>query len=299
MNKQIRADLMLVLVTFCWGISYYLVDVSLTEMEPFTLNMHRFLGAFFLALLLSGKKLKKINKVTIKYSLLTGTTLMLVYFGMTFGVKYTTLTNSGFLCSLTVVFTPLLGWLVWKQKLDKKLKWAVIFCFIGIALLTLNDDFSFNLENLRGDLLSILCALAYAVDLHLTEKAVSRREVDPYLLGVFQLGVTGGWNLLMAVMTETPHFPEAGNVWVSVVFLSVFCTGLAFIIQPIAQQYTTASHVGIIFTLEPVFSAFVAYFLAGEVLTAKAYLGAALMLISILVMEIDFKSLVCNKRLDD
>lgn len=290
---------MLILVTFGWGISYYLVDISLTDMDPFTLNAHRFLGAFFLALLLSGRKLKKVNKTTLKYSLITGSMLMLVYFSMTFGVKYTTLTNSGFLCSLTVVFTPLLGWMIWKQKLDKKLKWTIFLCFIGIALLTLNDDFSFNIQNLAGDLLSILCALSYALDLHLTEKAVSKKEVDPYLLGVFQLGVTGILNFIMAVMLETPHFPTEGNVWAAVIFLSVFCTGLAFIVQPIAQQYTTASHVGVIFTLEPVFSGFVAYFLAGEVLTTKAYLGAALMIVSILLMEFDFKSMRRKKSLSD
>ena len=209
---------MLILVTFGWGISYYLVDISLTDMDPFTLNAHRFLGAFFLALLLSGRKLKKVNKTTLKYSLITGSMLMLVYFSMTFGVKYTTLTNSGFLCSLTVVFTPLLGWMIWKQKLDKKLKWTIFLCFIGIALLTLNDDFSFNIQNLAGDLLSILCALSYALDLHLTEKAVSKKEVDPYLLGVFQLGVTGILNFIMAVMLETPHFPTEGNVMGSCYF---------------------------------------------------------------------------------
>ena len=47
---------MLVLVTLCWGVSYYLMDLCLADMDPFTLNAHRFLGAFVIAALLSWKK---------------------------------------------------------------------------------------------------------------------------------------------------------------------------------------------------------------------------------------------------
>ena len=48
-KKQMQADLMLILVTLCWGVSYYLMDLSLADMDPFTLNAHRFLGAFFIS----------------------------------------------------------------------------------------------------------------------------------------------------------------------------------------------------------------------------------------------------------
>ena len=109
MNKQLKADMMLVMVTLCWGISYYLMDLALTDLDPFTLNALRFLGAFAVAGLLSFKKVKTVNRTTLKYSLLVGAALVFVYIGATFGVKYTTLSNSGFLCALTVVFTPLIA----------------------------------------------------------------------------------------------------------------------------------------------------------------------------------------------
>lgn len=296
MNKQLKADLMLVLVTLCWGISYYLMDLALTDMDPFTLNAHRFLGAFAVAGLLSYKKVKDVNRITLKYSLLVGAALVSVYIGATFGVKYTTLSNSGFLCALTVVFTPLIAWVFLRQKLDRKMTLSVVICFIGIALLTLKDDFSINLGNLKGDLLCIICAVAYAIDLLLTEKAVSHKEVDAYQLGVFQLGVTGLCNLILAIIVETPHFPTTGNVWGAVIFLSIFCTGVAFVVQPVAQQYTSASHVGVIFALEPVFAGIVAFALAGEVLSPKSYFGAVLMIASIFIMEIDFSRFFSRKK---
>ena len=288
MNKQLRADFLLVLVTLCWGVSYYLMDVSLTDMGAFTLNAYRFLGAFVIGGLLTFRKLKTVNRQTLKYSLLIGSVLVFVYIGATFGVKYTTLSNSGFLCALTVIFVPLIEILVLRKKPQKKIIFAVTMSLIGIMMLTLKDDFSINLANLRGDLLCILGATAYAVDLILTERAVAHEEVDAFQLGVFQLGVTGIYMLVMSFIFEQPHLPTTPMIWGSVIFLSVFCTGVAFIVQAIAQQYTTAAHVGIIFTLEPVFAAVVAYFFAGEVLTFKSYLGAVVMMAALFVTEIDF-----------
>lgn len=289
MSKQLRADMMLVFVTLCWGVSYYLMDVALEDMGPFMLNAYRFLGAFVIAGLISFKRLKNVNKETLKYSVIVGLSLVVVYIGATFGVKYTTLSNSGFLCALTVVFVPILELLIFRKLIEKKVVFCVLLSFIGIMLLTLKDDFSINMENLKGDLLCLMCAVAYALDLIITEKAVSHEEVDAYQLGVFQLGVTGTMMLILSSIFETVKLPSNGTIWFSVIILSVFCTGCAFIIQAIAQQYTKASHVGIIFTLEPVFAGIVAYFLANEVLSPKAYLGAALMLLALFMTEIDFK----------
>ena len=282
---------MLILVTLCWGVSYYLMDISLEDMDPFTLNAHRFLGAFFIVALLSWKKIKNVNKTTLKYSFLVGIALVFVYIGATFGVKNTSLSNSGFLCAMTVVFTPLISRFVLKQKQDKKVVISVLMCFAGIAFLTLKDDFSINMNNLKGDLLCLMCAFAYAIDLLLTEKAVSHDEVDAYQLGVFQLGVTGLFNFILAMFIEQPHLPTTPTVWGAVIFLAVFCTGVAFVVQPVAQQYTTAAHTGVIFALEPVFAAVVAVLFAHEILSLKSSFGAFLMVASVLIMEIDFSFL--------
>ena len=214
-----------------------------------------------------------------------------VYTGATFGVKYTTLSNSGFLCALAVMFVPIFEFLFFRKKPERKIVFAVTVSLIGIMLLTLEDDFSINIANLKGDMLCIMCAVAYAIDLIITDRAVAKPEVNAYQLGVFQLGVTGTLMLIMAVIFEKPHLPETAEVWQSIIFLSIFCTGIAFIVQAVAQQYTTASHVGIIFTLEPVFAGIVAFFLAGEVLTVKAYIGAALMIGALFITEIDFSGI--------
>lgn len=287
MKPQVKADFMLVLVTLFWGVSYLMMDVSLEELGPFNLNAMRFLIAFFVAGALSFKKLIHVNKTTLLYSAAVGLALLFVYIGATFGVLYTSLSNAGFLCALTVVLTPVFGFLFLKQKPGKKLGIVVFMALCGIALLTLGGPLRPN----WGDLLCIMCAVAYAIDLLVTEAAVQKEEVDAFQLGVFQLGFTGFFMLALCLIFETPALPHTPKVWWAVLVLSIFSTGLAFIVQAVAQQYTSASHVGVIFALEPVFSGIAAYFVAGEVLTPKAYLGAVLLVSSLFVMEIDFKKI--------
>jgi len=296
MSKQLKADLMLLLVTLGWGVSYYLVDLSLEDMGSFTLNANRFLIAFAVAGILAFPKLKNVSKMTLKYSILLSVVLVFVYIGATFGIQYTTLSNTGFLCGLSVIFTPILSSVLYRKIPDKKVILVVSMSFIGIGLLTLTDNFSINYGNLKGDLLSIMCGFMYSIHLLVTEKAVTHEDVDPLQLGVFQLGITGLFNLILSFIFEVPHFPSEPRIWAPVLFLAIFCTGAAFIIQAIAQQYTNASHVGVIFSLETVFAGFVAFIFAKEVLTAKSYIGAVIMISSIFIMEINFNE-IKNKRI--
>lgn len=292
MRTQVKADMMLVLVTLCWGVSYYLMDICLAEMDTFNLNAFRFLGAFLVAMVVAFPKLRSVNKATLKYSFFVGVSLVFVYMGATFGVMYTSLSNSGFLCALTVVFTPILAFFFKRQKPDNKIIVVVIACVIGIALMSLNE----NLKPALGDVFCLMCAFAYAIDLLITETAVSKDEVNAFQLGVFQLGFTGVFMLILSFIFEKPCLPSSVAGWGSAVFLAVFCTGIAFIVQAVAQQYTTASHVGVIFTLEPVFAGIVAFFLAGEILLPRAYFGAFLLLASLLVMEIDIKKFIGKSK---
>ncbi len=297
MNRQLRADTVLASVTLFWGVSYLLVDIALAETGPFTLNFIRFFGAFVIAAAVFFPKIKNVNKTTLAYSALIGLILVFVYIGSTFGIMYTSLSNAGFLCALTCVFTPVFGFIFKKQIPGRKFIFVVVICFTGIALLSLDE----NLRPAPGDIICLLCAVSYAADLLVTETAVNREDVDAFQLGVFQLGFTGVFCLIAAFVLETPSLPCSPKVWGAVVFLAVFCTGVAFVAQTVAQQYTSASRAGIIFTLEPVFAAITAYFFAGERLIPRAYAGAALLLLSLLIMETDLSRIakrIFRKRIE-
>ena len=290
-NTQLKADMMLVLVTLCWGVSYFMMDLCLDEMDPLTLNAYRFLGAFAVAALIAFNKIKHVNKTTLKYAFFISLSLIFVYVGATYGVKYTSQSNAGFFCATSTVFTPILAFVIKKVIPDKKLALVIVLCTIGVALMSLNGEFHIAV----GDMLCLMCGFAYGFDLLITETAVAHEDVDAFQIGVYQLGFTGVWMLILSFIFETPCLPQSPSCWVSVIFLSIFCTGVAFVVQAIAQQYTTATHVGIIFALEPVFAGIVAFLFAGERLLPRAYFGAFLMLMSIIIMEVDIKSLFTKK----
>ena len=281
MNRQQKADLLLLMVTAFWGVSYLLMDICLTDLQPMTLNAFRFLVAFGVLGVLLHKELRHISRKTLRYSFWIGLCLSMVYICCTYGVLYTSLSNAGFICALPVVTTPLLEFLVFRKKPGRQFLLCLVMCTVGLGLMTLNAQF----QPALGDVICLGTALFYGCDLIITDRAVHDPEVSPIQLGVCQLGVVGVVMLVLALALETPHLPTTPGIWASALFLGVFCSGVAFVVQAVQQQYTTASHVGLIFTMEPLFAAVVAFVFAHERLAPRGYLGVVLMMASLVLVE--------------
>lgn len=282
MTKQRRADLMLLFTVLFWGISYIFLDECLRYAQPMTICAIRFTVGFAVVALFSFKKLRRISRATLLYSAAVGFFLAICYICVTVGVTMTSMSNAAFLCSLPVVMTPLFGLLLFRKRPSPRLALAIVIATTGVALMTLTESLRLG----PGDLICILCALAYSFDLLLTERALARDNVDAHQLGVLQLGFAAVVELGATFLFERPQaLPVAFDFWWRVLFLAVFCTGLAFLIQSLAQKDTSASHVGLIFALEPVFASVAAFFIAGERLAVRGYLGGALLLLAVVVME--------------
>lgn len=288
MSTKAKADLALTSVCLAWGISYLLTDFCLTEVGTFTLNAFRFLLAFFVAGALAFKTLKKVSRTTLRFAALNGLFLLVVYSCSSYGVLYTSVSNAGFLCCIAVLFTPFLEFFFFKKFPPKKTFFVAAVATVGIALMTLDEQYRFAF----GDLICIACSIFYALYLMLTEVAVKREDVDAFHLGVFQLGFTGLYCFVSCFIVETPRLPQSTAFWASAIFLAVFCTGFAIIVQSVAQKYTSATNVSVIFCLEPLFAGIAAFFFANERLLPRAYAGAAILLLSLLVMEVDLKALL-------
>lgn len=284
MSKQRKADLLLLMVTAFWGASYYLSDLSLTTLPPMTLTAWRFISGGLLLACIFCKRLRHVSRATLQYALFIGLALTGTYIFYGYGLPRTSISNAAFVCALPVVFTPLFGWLIYRKPLGKKLKLCLLLCVVGLAMLTLQDD----LHIASGDIICLGTPACYAIDLLLTEKAVQDPRVDPIALGVCELGVVAVITTAMAFLLETPRLPQDPITWGAVLFLGIACTGIAFVIQSVEQQHTTANHVGLIFTMEPVFASVLAFFLAHERLGLRGYMGAAIMLGSLLLMELEF-----------
>ncbi|MGM9986007.1 MAG: DMT family transporter [Bacillaceae bacterium] len=290
MNTQLKANLILILVTIFWGSSYLFMKMGLVVMGEFNLIALRFGLAFILAGILFYQRLIRINYKTINYSFLLGSILFAVFTCITFGVKSTSASNAGFLVSLTVIFVPLLLAIFLRKIPEKRLLVGISVALAGITFLTLNTQLSIHF----GDFLCILAALFYAVHIIVTGKLT--KDVDSISLGIFQLGFTALWGLLFSLFFETPHLPTTTLSWISILGLGIFCSAIGFVAQTAAQQYTTPIHTGLIFSLEPVFSALFAFTFADEILTAKGYFGAFLVLVGVLIAQVNIKTLPFKKE---
>ncbi|MFJ8527875.1 DMT family transporter [Bacillus sp. NPDC094106] len=286
MRMQLKADLMLLMITFFWGASILLTKIGLNYVQEYNLISLRFTIAFLLSGIVFYKHLIKIDFKIIKYAFILASILFIVYIFATFGTKYTSVSNAGFLMSLTVIFIPALSSIFLKQRPEKKVILGIVLTIVGIGLLTLNSQLKIS----YGDILCILCALFYAV--HIIVTGTMTKHVDSIALGVLQLGFVGIFSTVFSMCMETPKLPNTFESWFSILVLSIFCTAIAFIVQIIAQQYTSPTHTGLIFSLEPVFSAGFAFLFTGETLTFKGYIGATLLLLSVLIVELDLKSLL-------
>lgn len=291
MTSQASADIMLLIITVFWGASYILTKIGLESLTPFNLTALRFIIAFLVSAAVFYKNILKSDLKTIKYSLVLAVILFFVFISMTFGIKTTSASNAGFLISLSVVFIPIISALFLKQKIEKKVIMGVCMATVGIALLTLNTQLKIG----TGDLLCIICALLFAV--HVVVTGVYTRNVDSISLGVIQLGFVGLFSLIFSMITERVMLPDNPKSWFAVLSLSILCTAAGYIVQTTAQQYTSASHTGLILSLEPVFSAVFAYIFLEEVLSPKGYVGAVILLFSVLIAELDFKKK--DKKIDN
>ena len=280
MSKQLQANFLIVLVALFWGSTYFLTKMAVEELEPFNLTALRFGTAFIITALFFFKRIRKADRTVIKYSIILGVLAVIAVLSMTFGVQYTTASNAGFLISLSVVMIPLISVVVLKKKIKAKLLFSVILATIGIVCLTLNEQLTIN----KGDILCILCATSFAVQVLVMERIP--KSADSVAIGALQLGITAVVNFIFSFFLENFTVPSDLKVWGVIVILGVFCTAFCYIIQIYALKNTSAIQAGIILSLEPVFSAIFAYIFLGELLSKQGCIGAILLFISVILAGI-------------
>lgn len=275
---------MVIAVVF-WGLSYVLTRYGLFGLPVFNFMAIRMALGFFIAALLCSKSFFKINKETIYAGAVIGFFLFLTLTGTNFGLLKTSISNTVFLISLTALFVPLFSIFIYKKWPEKKIVIGTLLATAGIALLTVTGIAGFGV----GDVLCILAAGAYAFHILISKRFVENQKIDALNLGIVQLGFAALYAGIGTFLFEDPIWPEAPDVWFAVFFLAIFSIAFGCVAQVVVQKYTSASHVGLIFALEPIFGAIFAYICYGEILLPLQILGAALVFVSVLWIEADPK----------
>lgn len=91
------------------------------------------------------------------------------------------------------------------------------------------------------------------------------------------------------------HFPENKMQLLSVGFLVLFNTLLAYCAQTIAQKYVESSIVSLILSTEILFGALISFLFLGEILSLQSLFGGFLMFLSIFFAELQWKAKSAKK----
>jgi drug/metabolite transporter (DMT)-like permease len=280
-NQQLVAKLALLLATLIWGSSFIIMKDALDDITTYYLLAIRFTGAFVLLGIVFWKKWKHINKEVIIAGFIMGTALIAAYAFQTFGLMDTTPGKNAFLTAGYCILVPFLFWGVAGTRPDKFNVIAAVLCIVGIGLVALDDNLSVG----RGDLLTLVCCVFYA--LHIVVSAKFTRTMDVMLLTIGQFFFAAMWSWVLAFLFEPPLAVAemSTEIWMVLGYLCVFATAGALGLQTFGLKYTSPSAGALILSLESVFGVIFSIMVGAEEVTARLLIGFAVIFFAIVVSE--------------
>jgi drug/metabolite transporter (DMT)-like permease len=280
-NQQLVAKLALLLATLIWGSSFIIMKDALDDITTYYLLAIRFTGAFVLLGIVFWKKWKHINKEVIIAGFIMGTALIAAYAFQTFGLMDTTPGKNAFLTAGYCILVPFLFWGVAGTRPDKFNVIAAVLCIVGIGLVALDDNLSVG----RGDLLTLVCCVFYA--LHIVVSAKFTRTMDVMLLTIGQFFFAAMWSWVLAFLFEPPLAVAemSTEIWMVLSYLCVFATAGALGLQTFGLKYTSPSAGALILSLESVFGVIFSIMVGAEEVTARLLIGFAVIFFAIVVSE--------------
>ena len=268
------------MAAFLWGAGNVPQKTVLDDIGPLTaVGMRCLIAAFILAPFfakfdLNPEKGKRTAAILVIATFAVAVTLYQIASGLT------TVTNAGFLVNISIVITPLVGWLLLRER-PNALVWPAAFLaltgayFMGSgALLNMNV----------GDALAIAAAVTYSFWMVFLGQYVTRYN-DGGRLTLAQFAVTGSSCLVLGLLFEPVTIAALKSALPELLFLGVVSTGLGYLLQAIAQAHATANEAAVIVSGEAIFGAIFAFMLLGETLDARGFLGASLILSGICLIQ--------------
>lgn len=275
---------LILLECLLWGIGNPVGKICLETLPPFLCLAIRYSIACLVFLLFFYKKIRtQFRKEHIPDCIVVGLFTAASFIFSTLALKFSEAVIVGFLLSLSVVFTPILSFFILRQKVGRKLVFIILLVVAGLYFLCGNGGrFSFGI----GEIYALLSALTGAGMLTYSSKHVS--DVGPVALSTAQCAVTAVVSLVFAVIFEDFHSlahvsPEG---WWSVLYLAIASTCIAYSLQNIALSKVSATFVSLAFCTEPIFTVIASFFLLGERLSLIGLIGAALIVIGIVMASL-------------
>lgn len=275
----------LLVASMIWGFGFTATLWALQSVDPVSMTIIRFVIAFAIGhlVLFLPKLRKEISWENLFISAVPGVLLGVMIVLQTWGLKYTSVTNSGFITTLYVVLVPILDNLVYKQRIYKFHFLWVLIALMGTALMV-------NVLNMstlnKGDVLSFACAILASLQIIIIGK-IGPKITSAIALNTYQsiwaaIGAIAFWPMYSMVNGNTYLKQPTSLALIGLISLTLGSTLLGFALQIKAQKYLSSSAASVIFLLESPFAALFAFLLLGDVITPLQTVGGLLIFLAAL-----------------
>jgi drug/metabolite transporter (DMT)-like permease len=274
----VPALLVLVAVTAVWGVTFVQVKDAVALYPLFAFLALRFAIASCTLAVPGTTRVRSLGRSGAAAAAIAGALLGSGYVLQTAGLERTSVSSTGFVTGMYVVLTPLLGFALYRDRIGRPAALGVVVATVGLALLS-----GVHGGSASGDLLVLAGAAVYSLQIVLMDRFAPRYDTIAFTLVEMVAAFAG--LLAVALATGQLGVPHGWTVWGALLVTGVFASAFAFLAQTWAQSRTTATRTALAFSLEPVWTAFFGFTLAGDRLGAAGYAGCLVILAGILLAE--------------
>ena len=272
------ALLALVLVTAVWGVTFVQVKDAVALYPLFAFLAVRFWIATLTLAVPGLPRIRSLGRPGFVGGAFLGLLLAAGYTLQTAGLERTTVSSTGFITGMYVVLTPLIALVLVRSRIGLPVWGGVVLSTIGLAMLS-----GIHAGSVTGDLLVLAAAAVYSLQIVLMERYAPRYDAVAFtFVEMLAAGVALG---VVAAALGDLHVPHGWTVWGALLVTGVFASALAFLVQTWAQRRTSATRTALAFTMEPVWTAFFGYTLAGDRLGLLGWGGCAVIMAGIVLAE--------------
>ncbi len=289
MRTKILLYLGLLATTAIWGSSFLVMKDSLERQDVNSFLASRFALAALIMFAFKPKSLSGLDKVFVRRAVLTGVLATGGFISQTFGLTLTTVSNTGFITGLYLVFTPLIAWLLLKHQITRAQWSAVLIATIGLYLIAYN-----GISVGIGEILVLISAILFAAQIVAIGELSDGK--NSYSLTLIQIIVAA---VVFSVLTLIGGYqvPPDSSVWAAVIFTAVFATFFGFLIQVKAQAVMSATVAGVLLAMETPFALFFGLYFDNDPFTLRIMSGGTLVMLAMaLVIWSDSRSNSKNSK---
>jgi len=294
MKKKLRGSVYLLLATIIWGSTFVAQSVGMDYIGPFTFQAVRcFLAVLVLVpatLFFERKDLGNFiarwkDPQLWKAGLLCGGALFIAAGLQQVGLVYTDAGKAGFITALYIVIVPLIAIFLGRKPTVLTVI-SIVIAVAGMYLLCCAGASGIQL----GDVLLLLCAFAFAVQITLIDRYVDK--VDSLRLNCIQALVTAVLSGLFMPF-ETVDMGLILQCWLPICYAGIGSMGIAYTLQIVGQRHLDPTPASLLMSLESVFAVVFGALLLNETMTFWEACGCVLVFSAVILSQIPTKRTAC------